>query len=102
MGKDNIRRKSLGRKTLASIIAFILLAHTRNGEDHYISAFAPLYDEQGSVAAFVCVTRPELEIGAIISQFILGIFLAAAIVSAIIMLIVYRLIKRDSSGLSLP
>ena len=68
--------------------------HTHNDADLYISVFAPLYDSQGDMAAFVCVTRPEIKIGTFISQFIFAIFIAAAIASVIMMLVVYRTMKK--------
>ncbi|MBQ6151103.1 MAG: PP2C family protein-serine/threonine phosphatase [Mogibacterium sp.] len=40
------------------------------------------------------MTRPEIELRTIVSQFILAIFLASAVLSAIAMLIVYRLIRK--------
>ena len=46
------------------------------------------------MAAFVCVPRPEIKIGTFISQFIFAIFFASATVSAIMMLIIYRLMKK--------
>ena len=71
------------------------LIKTHFDEDKYISVFTPLYDSKGVTAGVVCVTRPELETKAIISQFILAILIAAAFASAILMLIAYRLIKEN-------
>ena len=70
------------------------LVRTYSDNEDYISAFAPLYGGDGSINAVVCVTRPEIELRTIVSQFILAIFLASAVLSAIAMLIVYRLIRK--------
>lgn len=70
------------------------LIKTRSDDNTYISAFAPLYGSDGSVAAIVCVTRPEIKTGAAISQFFLGILITSALFSAIAMMIVYRLIRK--------
>ena len=70
------------------------MARTHHGEDLYLCAFSPIYNNEGKTAAFVCITRPSLEIGMIISQFIFAIFIASAIVSVIMMMIVYQLMKK--------
>ena len=68
---------------------------TQNGIEPFISAFTPLTDSKGKPVAVVCVTRPELMLGTLISQFILVILLSAAFVSTVIMLILYRIIKKN-------
>ena len=68
---------------------------TQNGVESFISVFMPLYDSNYNTVAIVCVTRPEIMLGTVISQFILAIIALAALVSSVIMLIVYRLIKAN-------
>ncbi|MBR3125630.1 MAG: SpoIIE family protein phosphatase [Mogibacterium sp.] len=76
-----------------SIERKLIKAHS--DDDVYISAFAPLYGSDGSVAAIVCVTQPEVQLGKIISQFILATLILAAIFSSVMMLIIYRLIRKN-------
>ncbi|MBQ3429097.1 MAG: SpoIIE family protein phosphatase [Mogibacterium sp.] len=89
---EKINSKSTGSSGDALDDAMLVV--TRTVDNTYISAFAPLYDSRGDLAAFICVTRPELKIGSVVSQFILAIFLASAIVSAIMMLFAYRAMKK--------
>ena len=72
-----------------------LLVKTSNGKEKFISIFNPLYDSNGGTAAVICVTRDELEVGTVISQFLIAIVLSAALVSSVIMWIVYNLIKKN-------
>ena len=72
-----------------------LLIKTHHKTEDFISVFTPLYDSKGEIAAIVCVTRDELELGKVISQFLLAIILSASLVSSVIMMIVYHLIKKN-------
>ena len=67
---------------------------THEGSRTYISSFATLNDSKENLAAYVCVTRPELNLGAIIPQFILSIFATSALASVIMMQLVYNILKK--------
>ena len=71
-----------------------LLIKTNNGEEKFISVFTPLYDSNGGLAAIICITRDEVEVRSVISRFLFAISLSAALVSSVIMMIVYNLIKK--------
>ena len=67
---------------------------THKGRDTYISAFAPLYDSQENLVAYTCVTRPDINLRTIIPRFILSIFAASALASAIMMYFIYNLMEK--------
>ena len=71
------------------------LIKTHSDYDVYITAFAPLYGSDGSISAIVCVTRPDVHLGTTISQFILATLILVALFSSVMMLVIYRLIRKN-------
>lgn len=61
----------------------------------FLFAFSPVTDSRGIPVAVICVKRPYLDIKTILAQFILGISVSIILVSGLIMLIAYRLLKNN-------
>ena len=91
----DVLEKELVEKALSGASKGAYARMDMENEGQFLFVFSPVTDSRGMPVAVISVMRPYLDIKTILAQFILGISVSIILVSGLIMLIAYRVLKKS-------